>query len=189
VGRLEVHLDGPDGFAFGDAMTMVVPALIELLGAPIEDVRMHGDLPLGFGGADSTARTVDFGGLELVFGDWPTPYRDDGVMHLVAWGISARRTASGTRLLTRVGVDVGSSVAGLRDAFDSELELPPPWCHGPVWYFAVGPDDGAQLIGGLMVDRDASVRRPWSSVSDDVRVDWLSSGQHPEDWGGPGFTC
>jgi hypothetical protein len=98
---LELRTDGLGEFTFGDPMTTVFLGLVELLGEPVIDDRMHGDLPLGFGGEDSTARVVDFGGLRVVFGDWPTPYRDDRVMHVLAWGAGARRSESGTRLVSR----------------------------------------------------------------------------------------
>jgi hypothetical protein len=186
---LELRTDGLGEFTFGDPMTTVFPGLVELLGEPMTDDRMHGDLPLGFGGEDSTARVVDFGGLRVVFGDWPTPYRDDRVMHVLAWGAGARRSENGTRLVSSDGVVVGATVSDLEAEFDPGLELPPDWCGGPVWYFEAHTAGGAQLIGSLAAHPYSEPGTPWSSAISEVRVDWFAAGEPPEDWGGVGFTC
>jgi hypothetical protein len=170
-------------------MTTVLPALVELLGEPVEDARMHGDLPLGYWGVDATARSVDFGGLVVVFGDWPTPYRDDGVMHAVSWGVTRRRTTNGTRLVPVGGISIGATVADLAARFGAALELPPGWCGGPVWYFAIHTDTDSPLVGGLAEHPYSKPRTEWSSVSSDVHVVWISAGEQQEDWGGVGFTC
>ena len=45
---IEVGSRGFDAAPFGRSMRRVVPLLVELLGAPVYDDRMHGDLPLGY---------------------------------------------------------------------------------------------------------------------------------------------
>lgn len=89
-GIVELRPDGLADFAFGRPMVEVLPGLVGLLGEPREDIRMHGDIPFGYGGMETTARVVTFDGLEVVFHDWSGYFRDDGVMHLVAWGAEGR---------------------------------------------------------------------------------------------------
>jgi hypothetical protein len=154
-------------------MTEVLPALVAILGKPVDDAQMHGDLPLGYDGMNSTARSLDFGGLVVVFGDW-ADYADAGTMHLVGWGASGRRTANGTRLATPDGIRSGSTVADLEAAFGSSLHLPhvdQPGCGGPPWYFAVNPD---------VLDLIGSLTAPPSDP--EARVDGLGAGSQREGW-------
>ncbi len=184
-----VEPNGLDVASFGRPMNEVVPLLVGLLGSPVYDDRMHGDLPLGYLGMGSTARRLDFGGLYVVFGDWPTRYRDDGVLHLLGWGVTRRRTENGARLVTGEGVSVGARTSRLEAVFGSSLELPPGWCGGPVWYFVAGSDQDSQLVGSLAVRPYGATRSTWSTASVDARVSWLSAGEQQEDWGGVRFTC
>ncbi len=148
---LELRTDGIAGVSFGGSMEEVLPALIERLGEPVEDVRMRGDMPFGYGGIDTTARLVAFDGLQVVFHDWTGYFRGDGVMHLVSWSAD-RRTSDGVVLATPGGISVGAGVPELRAAFGSSLHLPDvdrPGCGGPPWYFAVDPEEPWGLIGSL----------------------------------------
>jgi hypothetical protein len=156
---LELRTDGLALVAFGDPMQDALPVLVGALGEPVEEIREHGDLPYGYGDLDSTVRRVDFGGLYVVFGDWSSPYRDDGVMHTLGWGASEASTASGTALRTPEGIGVGSSVADLRTAMPSVDLTVDEGCTGPPWYFWAGPgsylvslsaspaEDGALVVG------------------------------------------
>jgi hypothetical protein len=153
--------------SFGDPMRVVIPSLTELLGPPTDAQRMHGDMPLGYDGMNSTARWVLFGDLRLTFGDRAEAGEAE-VMHLVGWDAWGRRTTNGTLLVTAEGIRVGSSVADLQAAYGPSLHLPEPtpWgCEGPPWYFGVDPDPLA-FLGSLS-----------TSPSDtDARVDGLHAG-------------
>ena len=143
---------------FGEPMVDIFPLLVEILGPPVDEIRMHGDMPYGYGDMDSTVRRVDFGGLYAVFGDWDTHYRDDGVMHLAGWGASERRTANGTVLSTPEGIAVGASVADLEEALGPSLDLSVhEGCTGPPWYFVAG--------SGLVVNLTGSPSDPGSRLA------------------------
>jgi len=122
--RLELRTDGLGEFSFGDPMPRVFSELVGLLGEPDGDVRMHGDMPMGWGGMDTVVRIVDFEGLRVVFDDWEGYFRDDGVMHLVSWGVDARRASGGVRLVTAEEISVGANVVDLQEAFGASLNLP-----------------------------------------------------------------
>ncbi|MGA9161333.1 MAG: hypothetical protein WB297_10800 [Actinomycetota bacterium] len=174
-GIVELRPDGLADFAFGRPMVEVLPGLVGLLGEPREDIRMHGDIPFGYGGMETTARVVTFGGLEVVFHDWSGYFREDGVMHLVAWGAEGRWTSAGVVLATPEGISVGDGVAELRTAFGPALHLPDvdlPGCAGPPWYFAVEPGEPWGLIGSL----DAPPSGPGAAVTR------LSAGAQREGW-------
>jgi len=159
VAAVELDTDGLALVAFGTSMDDALPMLVGALGEPVDEIREQGDLPFGYGDLDSTVRRVDFGGLYVVFGDWRSPYRDDGVMHTLGWGASEAATASGTPLWTPEGIGVGSSVAELRTALPSVDLTVDEGCTGPPWYFWSGPgsylvslsaspaEDGARVVG------------------------------------------
>jgi hypothetical protein len=175
AGRLELSTDGVDGFSFGDPMTQVMRGLVELLGNPVDDVRVHGDMPMGWGDVDTTVRLVDFGGLRVVFEDWEGYFRSDGVMHLVSWSAGRHRTLGGTVLAVPGGISVRASVPDLMGAFGPSLHLPDvaqPGCAGPPWYFAVTPEEPWGLIGSLS-----------GPPSDpETRVQGLGAGASDEGW-------
>lgn len=141
---LALRVDGLGPVDFGDAMRDAFPLLVDALGPPASESREHGDLPYGYGGMDATVRRLDFGGLYVVFGDWSTPYRDAGEMHLLGWGATAAVSGVGTPLETPEGIGVGSSVADLREAMPSIDLTVEPGCGGPPWYFWAGP--GSYLV-------------------------------------------
>jgi hypothetical protein len=181
-------MDGLGAFSFGDPMTKVLPWLLALLGEPVTDDRMHGDLPLGYSCVDCTARVVDFGGLRVVFGDWSTSHRDDGVMYVLSWNVGARRSRNGTRLASAEGIAIGATVIDLETAL-GEVSFPPSWCGGPVWYFEGSGESGDPLIGSLATRPYSKPGTQWSSAISEVRVLGFGAGQPQEDWGGVGFTC
>ena len=147
---IELRTDGLGAVEFGRPMEEAFPILVELLGPPVDEIRVHGDLPYGYGDLDSTVRRVDFGGLYAVFGDWETPYRDDGRMHLIGWGAFERRTANGTRPATPEGITMGASVAELRAAFGPSLDLTvEEGCGGAWWYFWVASESPYDLLVSL----------------------------------------
>ena len=158
VRAIRLRTNGLGLARFGEPMVDVFPLLVEILGPPVDEIRMHGDLPYGYGGMDPTVRRVDFGGLYAVFGNWDTPYRDDGVMHLAGWGASERRTANGTVLPTPEGIAVGASVADLEEALGPSLDLSVhEGCTGPPWYFVAG--------SGLVVNLTGSPSDPGSRLA------------------------
>ena len=160
-GLIELRRDGLGVVSFGEPMRVVLPLLMELLGPPTDAQRIHGDMPLGYDGMNSTARWVYFDDLRLLFGDWAES-GEEGVMHLVGWDAGGRRTTNGTVLETAEGIRIGSSVADLQAAYGSSLHLPEPnpWgCEGPPWYFGVDPDPLAFLgtLTGSPTDAEARV--------------------------------
>jgi hypothetical protein len=172
---LQLRTGGLADLTFGRSMKEVLPALIGLVGRPIGDVRMHGDMPFGYGGVDTTARLVAFDGFEVVFHDWAGYLRDDGVMHLVSWSAERCQTSNGMVLATPEGISIGASVSLLKAAFGASLHLPDveqPGCAGPPWYFAVDPDEPWGLVGSLT--------RPPSDPR--AEVGRLSAGAQREGW-------
>jgi hypothetical protein len=144
-GVIVLERDGLGIVSFGDPMRVVSPRFIELLGPPTDVQQMHGDMPLGYDGLDSTARWVFFGDLRLLFGDWAESDRA-GVMHLLGWDVWGPHTTNGTSLATAEGIRVGSSVRDLEAEYGSALHLPerkPGVCEGPPWYFGIDPDPSA----------------------------------------------
>ena len=175
LSHLELRTDGLGRFGFGRPMDEVFPALVELLGEPSEDARMHADMPFGYGDVDTTARLVRFDGLQVVFQDWTGYFRGDGLMHLVAWSAERRIADDGIVLATPAGIAVGAGVPELEAAFGSSLRLPDvtrPGCAGPPWYFAVDPEEPWGLIGSLS--------RPPSDP--DAKVVHMSAGAQREGW-------
>lgn len=149
---LELRTDGLGDFSFGRPMVKVFPALVELLGEPVGDIQVHGDMPMGWGDVDTMVRLVDFDGIRVVFDDWKGYFRKDGVMHLVSWSVEKRQVSNGLVLATPEGISVGANVPDLQAAFGSSLHLPDvgqPGCGGPPWYFAVAPEEPWGLIGSL----------------------------------------
>ena len=144
--------------SFGEAADTALPLLEQALGRqPTSDRTETGDLPGGYGGRNTTVRFVDFNGLSLVFTSWPY-YRDDGVVHLIAWGASG--TGAG-ELSTPEGIRPGSTVDDLRAAYGDQLSLPdePDECTG-LWHFFVGP-----TINGLHGTLDGPASDPATSVT------------------------
>ena len=158
---LELRSDGLGGSSFGDPVAEVVAGLEALLGPPVEDQRRHGDMPLGFGGVDTTTRRLAWPGLDVLFQDWEGYYRDDGVLHLIGWVVSDPATR-GIELRTPEGIAVGSPIVSLREAYGSELDVQRAECWGRVSFFWVGSGPLDQLGGslnGFPKDPDALVTR------------------------------
>ena len=172
--KLGIGTEGLGDFAFGTPMNRVVFGLMDLLGDAVDDVRMHGDMPMGWGAEVTTVRVVDFRGLRVVFQDWDGYFREDGVMHLVSWSADRPR-ASGVRLVTPEGISVGSGVAELQEAFGASLHLPDPdrpdCAEGP-FHFAVEPEEPWGLIGTLS----------GPAADPGARVDRLAAGATREGW-------
>ena len=154
---LELRVDGLGLVAFGDPMRDALPVLVDALGPPISEIREHGDLPYGYGGMDATVRRLDFGGLYVVFGDWSTPYRDAGAMHVLGWGATAAVSGTGTQLETPEGMGVGSSVTDLREAMPSIDLTVDQGCGGPPWYFWAGPRSYLVSLSASPSQTDARV--------------------------------
>ena len=158
---LELRRDGLGGSSFGDPAAAVAADLEALLGPPVEDLRRHGDLPLGFGDVDTTTRRLAWPGLHVLFQDWEGYYRDDGALHLIGW-VASDTTTKGIELRTPEGIAVGSTTDALREAYGQELDLQRAECWGRVSFFWVGSDPLAQLRGslnGFPKDPDALVTR------------------------------
>jgi hypothetical protein len=135
----------------------VLPLLEQALGrSPVGDSTETGDLPFGYGGRNTTVRVVQFDGLGLVFTDWPY-FRDDGVVHLIAWGVGGTGAVD---LATPEGIKPGSTVEDLRAVYGDRLVLPPEpgVCTGS-WHFFVGTS-----AYGLMGTLDGPPSDPQSSA-------------------------
>ncbi len=157
VGELVLLSDGLGVVSFGDPIDTVLPVLEQALGrSPTGDTTDTGDLPFGYGGRNTTVRVVRFDGLGLVFTDWPY-FRDDGVVHLVAWGVGSTGAVD---LATPEGIKPGSTVEDLRAAYGDRLLIPPERdeCTGS-WHFFV--DTSAF---GLMGTLDGPPSDPQSSA-------------------------
>ena len=158
VGDVSLLPTGLGVTSFGEPVDTALPLLEEALGRqPTSDRTETGDLPGGYGGRNTTVRFIDFNGLSLVFTSWPY-YRDDGVVHLIAWGASG--TGAG-ELSAPEGIRPGSTVDDLRAAYGDELSLPdePDECTG-LWHFVVGP-----TINGLHGTLDGPPSDPATSVT------------------------
>ena len=158
---MELRADGLGGSSFGDPMAQVVRALEDALGTPADDLRRHGNMPLGFGDVDTTTRQFTWPGLIVLFQDWEGYYLDDGTMHLIGW-VASNPTTGDIALRTPEGISVSSTIGELREAYGAELDVKRAACWGRVSFFWVGSDPFDQLRGslnGFPRDPDALVTR------------------------------
>ena len=164
---IELRDDGIGPVSFGEPITSALPSLKTLLGRPVNSAGARGTMPFGYDGMHAAARMVTFHGVRVLFGDWVDG--GGGVLRFVAWAAWAPRSSDGTPLVTSEGIGARSTVAELREAFGSSLQLPvQERCTSGPWYWAA--------------DRDL---RYWGTLTDDPakprsRILGLLAGPVPE---------
>jgi hypothetical protein len=123
VRQVLLREDGLGDYQFGAPPDTVLPGLTAMLGPPTEDTTERGSLPGGYGGENTTLRSVRYGNLSLVFVDWPY-FRNERVMQWAHWSVDDGEPAPpNTAFVTEAGIAIGSTVSQLRQAYGDALRL------------------------------------------------------------------
>ncbi len=114
-----LRADGLGVTAFGDLPEYAVAALTVALGEPTSDATEPSFSSFGTC-PGTTLRAVEWGGLAVLITDGATAYGVEGGPHFFAY---LYRSGGDPSLLTQEGVGPGSSVADLRAAYGSALQV------------------------------------------------------------------
>jgi hypothetical protein len=118
---IDLRATGLGPIVFGTPAAAAVRDLTGALGEPDDDAAVLANMPDGLGGPQTTMRTLRWAKLAVSFIDWKgSPYRSDGTLHFVRW-IAIGTAADVRGLATPEGVSVGTTAAGLRQAYGTSL--------------------------------------------------------------------
>jgi hypothetical protein len=158
-----LRADGLGVVPFGSAERDAMSALQGRLGPPAERRSWSGATP--FGTCPGPVKAVRWGRLYALFTDGPTRYASDGRWHLFAWQVDSVQRSKvdpqysgptpptapplrGYSPRTTAGIGVGSTVAELRAASGSSLNIS-FGTPGNTYWFRVGQGAAGELSGSL----------------------------------------